>query len=535
QVQPTALALLSTIPPQVGLDQRTAIGEVLSAFLAPTEVPDLAATIARRHAVAAQVATVYTTLYPGQVIIRRGDVVTPTVLEELSALGLTRRSTDWHDIAATVLFVAVVLAILFWYLSAFQTEVMASIRLWLFMDVALVATVLAARLLTGGHVLLPFFLPIAAISTFAAVLIAPEACLALTLAMALLAGWVVANSFELTTYYFLTGAAGVLAIHHLRQIKQFVIAGLCTTLFAFGIALAFGLVQHTYDIAAVQEYVLAAAFNGFLSSTLALGGFALLSGFFGVTTVLQLYELSQPNQPLLRRLTSKAPGTYNHSLVVSNMVEQAAEAIGVNALAAKVAALYHDVGKTANPSCFVENQMGIGNVHDELRPEESARIIRGHVLQGLRLARQHHLPRTVVDGIAEHHGTMPLTYFLHRAEHTTPDEPIDLALYRYPGPRPQSKETALLMLADGCEAAVRAAHDHSREHIRATVQMIFQERVGDGQLDESPLTLRDLDTARSIFSSVLNGLYHPRIEYPETTDLHVQSHPASEIRTGSQF
>jgi putative nucleotidyltransferase with HDIG domain len=267
---------------------------------------------------------------------------------------------------------------------------------------------------------------------------------------------------------------------------------------------------------ALQEYVFAAAFNGFVSSALALGGIVLLSGFFGVTTTLQLLELVQPDQRLLRRLMVQAPGTYNHSLILASMLERAADEIGANSLSAKVSALYHDVGKVTNPLAFVENQFGIPNLHDELPPDESARIIRAHVTNGLRLARQHKLPRVILDAIAQHHGTMTIPYFLHRARQ---QGEVDISLYTYPGPKPQSKETALLMLADGCESALRASSDHSYEKIKETVDHIFRERIEQGQLDESPLTLQDLERARAAFCSVLNGLYHPRIEYPEPVDI----------------
>jgi len=215
----------------------------------------------------------------------------------------------------------------------------------------------------------------------------------------------------------------------------------------------------------------------------------------------------------------RAPGTYNHSLVVASMVERAADEVGANALTAKVGALYHDIGKTANPHCFVENQMGIANIHDVLRSDESARIIRGHVTHGTRLAQQHRLPRPIRDAIAEHHGTLRLIFFLHKAHQEADGMPVDISLYTYPGPKPQSKETALIMLADGCESAVRASADHSHDRIREIVDQLFNERIQQEQLDECPLTLRDLDQARVAFRSVLNGLYHPRIEYPESAEL----------------
>jgi putative nucleotidyltransferase with HDIG domain len=514
-IQPTELGLLSSVAPRLTRDQRIAVTDVLVSFLAPTLTLDAARTQALRAQAAAKVFPVHVTIYPGEVVIRRGDIVTPSILEKLTALGIRERITQWNDVLASLLFAALVVVMLFWYLHTFHSEILAQPRLVLLIDASILVTALTARFLTAGHVLLPFLLPVAAASTFAAVLIAPEACVAVTLAMALLAGWVVSDSFELAVYYFLTGAAGVLAIRRVRQVKQFMLAGIYIMAFGLGTALAFGLVNHSYDFAAFREYVLAAGFNGFVSSALALGGFAVLSNFFGVTTALQLLELSQPNRPLLRRLMVRAPGTYHHSVFVASMAEHAAEEIGADSLLVKVGALYHDIGKTANPHCFVENQMGLGNIHDELRSDESARIIRGHVTQGMRLARQFDLPPAVLEVIAEHHGTMALTYFLHKAQLESQGLPIDRSVYVYPGPKPQTRETALIMLADGCESAVRAASDHSNDKMREIVERIFEERIQQGQLDECPLTLHDLETAKYAYCTILGSLYHPRIEYPE--------------------
>jgi putative nucleotidyltransferase with HDIG domain len=352
--------------------------------------------------------------------------------------------------------------------------------------------------------------------------------------MAVLAGWVVTNSFELTMYYFLSGAAGVLAIRQVRQVKQFILAGAFIAVFALITSLTFGLLDNSFDFSALREHVVAAILNGFVSSTLALGAFALLSGFFGVTTALQLLELGQPSQPLLRRLMVKAPGTYNHSLIVASMVERAAEEIGANSLVAKLGALYHDVGKTANPHAFIENQMGIGNMHDEMHPEESARLIRGHVSHGLRLASQYKLPRKVLDAIAEHHGTMTIAYFLHKALRDYGEASVDASLFTYAGPKPQTKETALLMLADGCESAVRSSRDTSPEKIQDIVDRMFAERVQQGQLIDSPLTLRDLEQVKDAFCSLLNGLYHPRIEYPERDDVPLELRPPHEAPAPSR-
>jgi cyclic-di-AMP phosphodiesterase PgpH len=514
QIESTEIALLSTLPPRLPTQERNSIGEILSTFIAPTLVPNLIDTNLARKVALRHFLPVRNTIVPNEVIVRRGDMVTKDVIEKINALGLATQSTDWRNRAASILFTAIVLALLFWYMHAFHSAVLHNPRLLFLIDASLVISVAAVRFTAAGHVLLPYFIPLAAISTFGAVLIAPEACIALTLAMALLAGWAVTNSFDLAVYYFVAGAAGVLAVRQIRQIKQFFIAGAGIALFAEAAALAFGLTDNSYDLIGAQEHAMAALFNGVLSASLALGAFALLSGFFGVTSTIQLYELASPSHTLLRRLMQKAPGTYNHSVILASMVEGAAEEIGANSLAARLGALYHDIGKTANPHAFVENQFGIGNIHDELDSFESARLILAHVSQGVRLARQYKLPDLIVSAVTEHHGTMTIAYFLRKAE-TASDFGVDQNLFMYPGPKPRSKETGLLMLADGCESAVRAAAGTSFEAIRQTVQRIFDERVAMGQLDESPLTIRDLHEAQGAFCSVLNGLYHPRIEYPE--------------------
>lgn len=519
QLTATELSLVGMLPSTLSANERAAIGVVLAMFMAPTRVIDIQATERARQRAARAVPPAVATVYPGQVIVRRGDLITPTIEAQLKALGLQTKRTGWQDVVAGILYASAIVAMLFWYLYAFQPGVLANGRILLLLDACLIVTVVLARLIGVDHVLLPYFVPVAAATTFAAALVAPEACIALALAIALLAGWVASNSFELALYYFLTAAAGALAIRKIRRLNQFILAGAYIALFALLTQLAFGFIDRVYDLNALQDYVMSSAFNGFVSAALALGAFALLSGAFGVTTSLHLLELGQPNHPLLRRLMVKAPGTYNHSLVLATMVEHAAEEIGANSLAAKLGALYHDVGKTTNPHAFVENQLGMSNVHDDLEPEESARIIRGHVGHGIRLARQYRLPGLVLDAIAEHHGTMTISYFLQRARSMARQEPIDLALYTYPGPKPQSRETALLMLADGSEAAVRASEDHSPGAIRKIVERIFRDRIESGQLDESPLTLHDIAVTTNAFCAVLNSLYHPRIDYPEPIEV----------------
>jgi putative nucleotidyltransferase with HDIG domain len=256
--------------------------------------------------------------------------------------------------------------------------------------------------------------------------------------------------------------------------------------------------------------------NGALSALLAIGAIYFLGRAFGITTTMQLLELANPTQPLLRRLLMEAPGTYHHSIMVGNLAERAAEEIGADSLLVRVAAYYHDVGKLRRPYFFVENQANTANPHDALSPRTSARIIASHITDGLELAEQYRLPPRIRELIPEHHGTRLISFFYQKAaEH---DPRADPAQFSYPGPRPQSREAAILMLADSIEAAARASRDHSPESLAQLVNRIVIQRVEEGQFDECNLTLRDLDAIKRAFCTLLVGIYHPRIEYPQPVE-----------------
>jgi hypothetical protein len=232
-----------------------------------------------------------------------------------------------------------------------------------------------------------------------------------------------------------------------------------------------------------------------------------------ITTDLTLLELSDLGRPLLRRLALEAPGTWAHSLAMANLCESACNIIGANGLLARVGCYYHDVGKLANPRMFMENQAGGPNAHDDLDPEDSARIIRNHVLDGLALADDAGLPDVVKSFIPEHHGTTEITYFLSRARLLSPDGKVNTSEFRYPGPRPQSAETAVAMLADSAEAVVRVLEDRSPERVREAIEQLVTQKLSSGQLDEVPLSLMDLDRIKREFARVMSGTYHKRIGY----------------------
>ena len=268
------------------------------------------------------------------------------------------------------------------------------------------------------------------------------------------------------------------------------------------------------DWLGVGTYTASALVSGGLAAALTLGSFSLLGRLFGVTTALHLLELSHPNHPLLRRLMVEAPGTYHHSIMIGTLAERAAEQIGADPLLVRVSAYFHDIGKLVHPANFSENQAGLGNVHDLLDPCESARLIKEHVTQGVSYARQYHLPQVIEDGIWQHHGTNLVGYFYQQAVAMYGESEINPDDFRYPGPRPHSRETAILMLADGVEASVRAAPGIDADQIRAIIHRMIRERLHEGQLDDSNLTLRDLAVIEESFATVLQGLSHPRVQYP---------------------
>ncbi len=278
---------------------------------------------------------------------------------------------------------------------------------------------------------------------------------------------------------------------------------------------AFRLAAGQWDWRGLLELNGGAIGNAPISMTVSLVGLYLLGAFFGITTSLQLFEISRPTHPLLRQLLLKAPGTYHHTLIVSNMAERAAEAIGADALLTRVGAYYHDVGKTIRPYFFVENRTEGMDPHARLDAYTSAQIIVTHVKDGIDLARKYRLPQRIIDFIPEHQGTLLVSYFYHQAvQQAGSADKVDKTQFQYPGPKPRSRETALTMLADGAEATVRARRPASIEELDQIVGESIQNRVLSGQLDDCPLTLTDLATVRRAFVDVLRGLHHPRVAYP---------------------
>jgi putative nucleotidyltransferase with HDIG domain len=310
----------------------------------------------------------------------------------------------------------------------------------------------------------------------------------------------------------------VLVLGSARRVWTFFRAGAGMTVAGIAMLIAFRLPFGQMDYVGFLQLSGAAVFTGLASASLALVLQYFLAQSLGLTTALQLIEISRPDFPLLQFFLRHAAGTYQHSLQVANLAEQAAELVGADALLTRVGALFHDVGKAMNPMFFIENQpQGELNTHEDIEPQAAAAAIIAHVTNGVALARKHRLPRRIDDFILEHHGTMVTRYQYNQAlERAGGDaSKVDVEKFRYPGPRPRSRETALLMLADGSEARARAQRPQTEEDIRKIVLITIESAQKQGQLDNAPLTSRDLSIITDAFVTVLRGAYHPRITYPK--------------------
>jgi cyclic-di-AMP phosphodiesterase PgpH len=483
-------------------------------FLQPNRIPDLVGTARARNVASTAIPAIRVSYRQNQVIVRLGDVVGATQFAALSAVGLEDQEVSWSTLVADLMISIVVVGLLHGYLISIKSMILVRPRRILLLDTLFLATTIASTFILQGHGLLPFVFPSALLSMLISILLDSDLSVVTTAVWAVLAGWYVGGSFEIATYYLVTGLTSALLVRSVRRSSDIFVAGFAASLVGMITILGFRLLNQGYDLLGLSTYLAGVLVSGGIAAALTIGSLSILGRVFGVTTALHLLELSHPNHPLLRRLMQEAPGTFHHSMMIGTLAERAAEQIGADALLVRVVAYFHDIGKLVSPSSFAENQAGIANVHDQLEPKQSVEIILQHVYEGVRLARQYHLPEVLEDGVWQHHGTNLVSFFYQQAVAMYGQANTPIEDYRYPGPKPQSCEMAILMLADGVEAAVRASPGIDGDQIRAITHRIAQERLHDGQFDECNLTLRDLAVIQESFAIVLQGLSHPRLQYP---------------------
>ena len=467
---------------------------------------------AARAAVQPQVAT----LEEGEIIIRAGDVATADKAEALREVSALQHEWDLTSLLRSLLLSLILLAVTIGALYRLTPWVLHNASQMALLLIVSVAWLLAAKFMVVNHPWLPYLFPLAAMAILISVLTDQRVAFVLILAFGMVLLYLSMGSALLTTYAVLGSLAGVLVVGRGERLNSFLWAALAIAVINFLALSTFWLPFGVAGSPTIVDALLLALLNGTLSAAIALIGYFVLGNMFDVTTPLQLTELSRPTHPLLRQLLLKASGTYHHTILVSNMAERAAAAIGADALLVRVGAYYHDIGKTVRPYFFAENIMDETSPHEKLDPLTSAQIIISHVKDGLDLAQKYHLPQPIQDFIREHHGRSLVKYFYTQAQRQAgPGEQVAEEDFRYPGPNPHSKETSILLLADTCEAAVRAVRPGTREELEALVDRLIDERMMSGELDESALTFSDLQKVRAVFLQVLQGVHHPRIVYPD--------------------
>jgi putative nucleotidyltransferase with HDIG domain len=495
--------------------QLTVTAELAAAFIKPNETLNAEETAVRKRDAQTLVDPVRFSVEKGEIVVREGNVVTALDLERLEALGLRNASIEWPEILGRGLLALALVVILALYIAQYHPKLWHGERRTLLLFLLIVITVAVAKSTLPGRAGLMYLFPFAAVPMIAALLLDQRLALLLTVVLSLLMGPIAENSLEITTISLIGGAVGVLSLRRVERISAFLWAGVYVTLANYAIILAFHLPMGDYDAAMWATLAGTSLANGGVSAALAIIAALPLGYFFGITTLIQLLELAHPSQPLFRRLLLEAPGTYHHSVIVASLAERGAAAIGADTLLARVTSYYHDVGKIARPYFFIENQMESANIHDEMDPSSSAQAILSHVTEGVALARRYRLPAEVVDVIQQHHGNRLASFFYGKAATSARARGEDLSeeAFRYEGPKPQSKVAALVMLADAVEATVRSNPGHSSEELERVVRQTVLESHLD-QLDESGLTLKELEAIRKAFVSVLQGVYHPRLQYP---------------------
>ena len=511
--------------------QSAALFELISPLVVPTLVVDTARTAALRAEARSSQPPVHVSHARGAVLVTAGQPLTAADMELLAEAGLWSAGARVTDIAAGALLAVLVGVAVAGYLLAVQPPELVGGRRLLLLALLLVIPAVSSKLAyalvlpDADRHFLAYALPMAAAPMMAAVLLGTGAAVLLALLAGALAAFAVAAvpfmqgdavaEFEVMRAWLAVSGSSLAAsfvVARAERAQRYLFGGVAAGVSAAAGLLVVWLLDADRRLLDLPWIAGATATGGLLAALLTAGAFALVRRPFGIITRVELMELTQLSVPLLRRLQDEAPGTFQHSIVVGNLAERAAERIGADALLVRIGAYYHDVGKLVAPPFFVENSSDV-NPHATLDPLQSTRVILRHVTTGVEIARREGLPPQVVAFIPEHHGTRLVTAFYRQAAALDPD--IDAELFRYPGPRPQSREAALVMLADSCEATVRASADRSPERIRAIVEGVVRERMEEGQFDVCAISLGDLRAVVDSYVRTLTAVYHPRVEYPE--------------------
>ena len=493
--------------------QSNVVTNLVWQFIVPTIFPDEEATAEARADAASAVEEVTRSVAKDQRIVRSGEIVTEEDVELLGQLGLLRLESNWQNVASVFLvsLLSVTVIVLYWRL--YRTKLWDNNRYLSVLAGLVLLFTLVAKLMVSTPGDWPILFPLAAMSMMLAVVFEVRLSILVTVIIAAVYGIVAPDQLRLTLFAATGGLIAILTLRDAQRVVAYFRSGLLAAIGGMIVLLIYALPLKT-ELFQLLTQLLYSLGNGLLSAAITLVGFFVIGSAFGIITTLQLQDLSRLDHPLLQELLRRAPGTYHHSIMVANLAEQAAERVHANSTLVRVGAFYHDIGKMNRPPFFTENQEGV-NPHDSLDPYTSARIIIGHVPDGLDLARRYRLPIQIRDFIAEHHGQRIVKGFYLKACSQAGEQAndVDIEKFRYPGPRPRSRESGIVMLSDAVEATSSALRPNTPRAIEKLVNSIVDDDVMEGQLNNSGLSLGDIELIRSSFIETLQGRYHVRVRY----------------------
>ncbi|MDP4083471.1 MAG: HD family phosphohydrolase [Bacillota bacterium] len=463
----------------------------------------------------------------GQIIVEDGQLISREIDRKLKLVGLL---DNGHSIIKPFLglsfFIIIILSAIYFFFNEMKSHIEKRQTYLLLFGIIFVLSILLIKIISMLQIFdfagIGYLFPAAMGGMLIKILIDEKLAIFMSIIMAL-CGSILFNqgitstlNFSEGIYILFSSLAGILFLSTNNQRSKILQAGLISALVNLMTIFAILLLSNGhYSGVDYGFYFITALVSGLFSAVLTIGLLPFLESSFGILSTMRLIELSNPNHPLLRKILTETPGTYHHSIMVANLAETACEAIGANGLLARVGCYYHDVGKTRRPNFFIENQLNQDNPHDRLPPEKSANIIISHAADGVNILKKYHMPKEIIDIAEQHHGTTLLKYFFHKATQVKPD--VLEGDFRYPGPKPQSKESAVIGIADSVEAAVRSLTQPTTEQIESLVKNIISSRLQDEQLNECDLTLKELETVSHTLCETLKGIFHSRIEYPEMT------------------
>lgn len=507
------------IPSQI----RDSMIKIAQYAIIPNYIFDMKATEEMRRHAMEEVEPVK--IQAGQVIVKEGQLINREIYKQLELTGLLDKESQPKVFFGLGLLVILIMGLIYFAFQTIETQIRKKNTYVMMYTIIFTITIVLMKVISLfgkidiNHI--GFITPIAMAAMLIKMLINDRVAIISSMIFAICGSIIFNNdlltniNFMIGIYLFFSMMSGVIFLREQNRRSKILKTGLLVAgVNIVSITTLILLNNIQYSTIEFGSYVAMAFMSGFLSSVLTLGLMPFFESCFGVLSTMKLIELSNPNHPLLRKILTEAPGTYHHSVMVANLGEAACEAIGADGLLARVAAYYHDLGKAKRPHFFIENQINMENPHDNIAPQLSKTIIISHTTDGAELLRKHKLPKEIVDIAEQHHGTTLLKYFYHKAMQQT-DTPIQESDFRYPGPKPQTKESAIIGIADSVEAAVRSLSKPTPNKIESIVRSIISDRLQDGQFDECDMTLKELDTVAKSLCESLQGIFHSRIEYPE--------------------